>query len=143
MITSINSNNTLDVQRYEGLKTQVPKNNDVENEAPSKLVSQPVEVEKETKTIEEQVQELKKKKEEDPYARKDLDEFEKTVNEALEVENLKIEFSKDDETDRMIMKLIDKETQEVVQQYPPDISLKIARIVANTIEQGSITNAIV
>lgn len=143
MITSINSNNTLDVQRYEGLKPQIPRNKEVRNEAPSKLVSKPVEAEQETKTISEQVQELKKKKEEDAFARKDFDEFENKINEALQVENLKIEFSKDDESKRMIMRLIDKETQEVVHQYPPDITLKIARIVANTLEQGSLTNAIV
>jgi len=61
----------------------------------------------------------------------------------MKEENLKIEFSKDEETKRMILKLIDKETQEVVHQYPPEITLKIARIVANTLEQGSLTNTII
>ena len=39
------------------------------------------------------------------------------------------------------MKIIDSKTQEIIRQYPPDITLKIARIVAQTLEQGQVTNA--
>ena len=56
-------------------------------------------------------------------------------------DNLTIEFSLDKETKKMIMKVIDSNTKEVIKQYPPDITLKIARIVAGTLDQGQVTNA--
>ena len=59
----------------------------------------------------------------------------------LDEENLAIEFSRDKETNKMIMKIIDSETNEIIRQYPPDITLKIARIVAHSLDQGQVTNA--
>ncbi|MBE2219471.1 MAG: flagellar protein FlaG [Desulfobulbaceae bacterium] len=55
--------------------------------------------------------------------------------------NLAIEFSMDKDLKRMIMKLIDSETNEVVRQLPPDITLKIARIVAGAMGNGSVADA--
>ncbi len=55
--------------------------------------------------------------------------------------DLAIEFSMDEDLKRMIMKVINSTTQEVVQQFPPDITLKIARIVASTMGTGNVTNA--
>ncbi len=57
--------------------------------------------------------------------------------------NLAIEFSLDEDSKKMIMKVIDSVTQEVVQQFPPDVTLKIARIVASTMGNGNgnVTNA--
>ena len=92
------------------------------------------------KSIEDQALELKKKQDEEQFTQKDLNDYTDTINDTLKEENLAIEFSKDKDTNKMILKLIDKETQEVVQQYPPEIALKIARIVANTLERGSLTN---
>ncbi len=59
----------------------------------------------------------------------------------LDDEDLAIEFTRDKETNKMIMKIIDSETNEIIRQYPPDITLKIARIVAKSLEQGRVTNA--
>ena len=56
-------------------------------------------------------------------------------------ENIAIKFSYDEESNRMIMKIIDKETEEVIKQFPPEITLKIARIVADTLENGQVANA--
>jgi uncharacterized FlaG/YvyC family protein len=41
----------------------------------------------------------------------------------------------------MILKIIDQSTKEVVKQLPPEISLKIARIVSNSMESGQLANA--
>jgi flagellar protein FlaG len=65
------------------------------------------------------------------------DKFQEILNDA----NLAIEFSMDKDLKRMIMKLIDSETNEVVRQLPPDITLKIARIVAGAMGNGSVADA--
>jgi flagellar protein FlaG len=143
MITSINNISPLDAVRYEGLRQRIPKN---EGESAASSVSSKKNLsdnEQEAKTISEKTEEIRQKKKEDAFSKKELTSFEDKINEVMKEENLKIEFSKDEETKRMILKLIDKETQEVVQQYPPEITLKIARIVANTLEQGSLTNTII
>lgn len=143
MITSINSINPLDAQKYEGLKPQIPKVRGEEANAKSKIndsASDTKKTEKEAKTISEKTQEIREKKADDTFTSEELNSFEQKINETLKSENLEIEFSKDDELDRMILKLIDKETQEVVHQYPPEITLKIARIVANSMEEGNLTN---
>lgn len=53
------------------------------------------------------------------------------------------EISKDKHTNKMIIKVIDSKTKEILQQYPPEITLKIARIVASSMESGILTNATV
>lgn len=55
--------------------------------------------------------------------------------------DLAIEFSMDKELNKMIMKLIDEQKDEVVQQFPPEIAIKIARIVASTLGSGQVTDA--
>ncbi len=57
--------------------------------------------------------------------------------------DLAIEFYMDKDLNRMVMKLINSDTNEVVQQFPPDVTLKIARIVASTMGNGNVTNATV
>lgn len=59
----------------------------------------------------------------------------------IDKENETVEFSVDKPTKKMIMKVIDKETNEIVRQYPPEISLKIARIIADTMGNGQFANA--
>ena len=57
--------------------------------------------------------------------------------------DLAIEFSMDKDLNRMVMKVINSDTNEVVKQYPPDVTLKIARIVASTMGNGHVANATV
>lgn len=57
--------------------------------------------------------------------------------------NFSIEFSMDKETKKMVMKVIDNRTQEVIKVCPPDITLNIARIVSSTFDTGNVTNATV
>ncbi|MFP4370329.1 MAG: flagellar protein FlaG [Candidatus Kapaibacterium sp.] len=86
---------------------------------------------------------LNKALEQAPENKKNVDfkQLEARLRSLLDEQNLTIEFSIDEDTEKMIMKLIDNETQEIVQQFPPEITLKIAKIVASTLGSGQITNA--
>lgn len=66
--------------------------------------------------------------------------FENEVKSFLKDNSLSIEFAIDDSTKKMVMKLIDENTKEVVKQFPSEISLHIARILSSTLEIGNITN---
>lgn len=59
----------------------------------------------------------------------------------LKDNDLTLEFSKDKDTNSMILKIIDTSTKEVIRQLPPELTLKIAKIVANMMSTGSVTNA--
>jgi uncharacterized FlaG/YvyC family protein len=88
----------------------------------------------------EQVQQKKSQ----PAEKQKLADFSGLSEKAKQVfidSDLAVEFSFDKDTKKMIMKLVNSKTKEVVQQYPPDIALKIARIVANSLETGNVTNA--
>ena len=67
-------------------------------------------------------------------------DLESEVRTMLSENNLSIEFAIDDSTKEMIMKVVDAETKETVKQFPSEVSLKIARILTNTLDVGSITN---
>lgn len=70
----------------------------------------------------------------------DLDKIAKRLQEIIADENLMIEFTRDDETKKLIFKLINSETKEVVRQIPPDVALKIARYVASTLEDKNVAD---
>jgi uncharacterized FlaG/YvyC family protein len=40
----------------------------------------------------------------------------------------------------MIMQVKDNDTHEVIRQYPPEVSLKIARILNDTMDMGHVAN---
>lgn len=69
------------------------------------------------------------------------EELQQKLQETLKDSNLMIEFSKDSELNKMIIKIIDTSTKEVVRQIPADIALKIARIVTQTFGMGQIADA--
>lgn len=77
------------------------------------------------------------------------DEFQRTfepkkieaeITKQLEDVSLEAKFSTDKDTDKLILKIINRDTDEVVRQYPAEVSLKIARIVNSMIENNSIAN---
>lgn len=55
--------------------------------------------------------------------------------------NLDLQISLDKQTKDMVIKLVDPQTKEVVRQYPAEVSLKIAKTIANIIDSGNVTNA--
>ncbi|MGE5480138.1 MAG: flagellar protein FlaG [Chloroflexota bacterium] len=68
----------------------------------------------------------------------------KKISQALNKNNdLAIEFRLDEESNKMIMRIINSQTREVVEQYPPEVSLKVARLVSNLLGNGSVTDAVV
>lgn len=69
------------------------------------------------------------------------EEFQKKLQETLRDSNLMIEFSKDRELNKMIIKMVDTNTKEIVRQIPPDVALKVARIVTQTFGTGQIADA--
>ena len=71
----------------------------------------------------------------------DFSELSDQLHSMLDNQDLQVQFSLDKESKKMIMKVIDSKTKEVVQQFPPEVSLKIARIVSNSLETGHVTNA--
>lgn len=85
-------------------------------------------------------QELQKSKDTKKEARVNYDEIGQQLKEFLGVNNITIEFSLDDKSSKMIMKIIDNQTNEVIKQFPPDLSLKIARIVSSSISGKGFTD---
>jgi flagellar protein FlaG len=77
----------------------------------------------------------------DQSKRSNFNDLAKKIQSALGEDNLSIEFSLDKDSKQMIMKIIDEKTNVIVQQIPPELALKIARIVANYMESGNITDA--
>jgi len=73
--------------------------------------------------------------------KKSFKNIEETLNKIIKENSLALEFSRDKETDKMVVKLINPDTKEVVHQFPPEIALKIARIVSKTLDNGSLANA--
>ncbi|TNE35433.1 hypothetical protein EP342_01615 [bacterium] len=78
------------------------------------------------------------------------DEFKKTfdpsvleneISKLLDDSTLVAQFSTDKDTDKLILKIINQDTDEVVRQYPPEASLKIARIVDKLIKDNSLADA--
>lgn len=70
----------------------------------------------------------------------DYSVLENGLKELLSDTNMSIEFSLDKESKQMIMRVVDEETDEVIKQFPTDLTLKIARIISQAIENGRITN---
>lgn len=94
-----------------------------------------------SKLIEEKQAEDLKQKQPEQQKLADFSGLSQRISDLMNDQDIMFQFSMDKTTKKMILKLIDSETKEVIQQYPPDIALKIARIVANTLERGFVTNA--
>jgi len=69
-----------------------------------------------------------------------FEEFQKKLQDALKENNLSLEFSKDQELNKMIIKIVNSETKEIIRQIPPDVALKIARIVSAELGTGQIAD---
>ncbi len=70
----------------------------------------------------------------------DFSDLGEKLKEILGENNLSIEFSIDNDTQKMVVKFLDSETDEVIQQFPPEVTLKITKIIAEHFGVGQITN---
>jgi len=84
---------------------------------------------------------VEKKKNDEFVQTFDSNSIESKVSDLLEEDTLKAKFSIDEDTNKMILTIVDRKTDEVVKQYPPEVSLKIARMVSEMIENNSVTDA--
>ncbi len=64
-----------------------------------------------------------------------LKEAVKEINRAMQQSNRALEFSVDEDTDRLVVRLKDGETGETIRQIPSDETLAIARYIAD-VQQG-------
>lgn len=71
----------------------------------------------------------------------DFSSLSQSLKNSLQLANVSFEFSLDSQTQSMVLRLIDSETKEVLQQLPSDLALKISRLIAGSLEQGQITDA--
>lgn len=84
---------------------------------------------------------VEKKKNDEFVQTIDSNKLESEISKLLEEDTLKAKFSIDEDTNKMILTIVDRKTEEVVKQYPPEVSLKIARMVSEMIENNSVTDA--
>lgn len=71
----------------------------------------------------------------------DLKELGEKLKDLIKENDVYLEFKIDKETNKMILRVIDNETKEVIQQLPTEVALQIARIISNIEGQGQIANA--
>lgn len=101
-------------------------------------------VQSKAETIEKNDKALKEVKKNEESSSKDLKVDFKNLSDQLknilQDKNLSLEFTLDKDTKKMVMRIINESTKEVIQQFPDEVALKIARIVSSTMELGTITN---
>ena len=84
---------------------------------------------------------IKNSEKEQTKVNADLTDLGNKLKDMLQDSNSYLEFKMDKDTNRMILRLIDNETKEVIQQFPPELALKIARIISSLEGSGQIANA--
>jgi uncharacterized FlaG/YvyC family protein len=101
-------------------------------------------VQSKAETIEKNDKALKEVNKNEESSSKDLKVDFKNLSDQLknilQDKNLSLEFTLDKDTKKMVMRIINESTKEVIQQFPDEVALKIARIVSSTMELGTITN---
>jgi flagellar protein FlaG len=65
----------------------------------------------------------------------ELKEAVKAINRAMQQSNRNLEFSVDEDTDRLVVKLTDRETGELIRQFPSEETLAISRSIGE-FQQG-------
>ena len=69
------------------------------------------------------------------------DELEKTLKNLINDDETSLEFKIDKDTNKMVLKIIDSQSKEVIRQIPPEIALKISRLVAEILGNGQVADA--
>jgi len=63
------------------------------------------------------------------------------LHSVIESENIELEFVVDEATQKLVLRVRDAETKEILQQIPPEIALRIARFVMEFLQrEGGITD---
>lgn len=64
-----------------------------------------------------------------------------SIQSLLGEQNIALEFKMDEATKKMILRIVDSNTKEVIQQVPPEIALKVAKFVADQMGNGQVADA--
>lgn len=74
-------------------------------------------------------QESQEEKEENVVlkSRKKLEEIQQALNETLKDINIGLDFEKNDELEEMVIKVMNRETNELIRQIPPEAMIKMAK----------------
>lgn len=135
MINAISGLPAIVVDTFRELQAEIEKNADADYfKAKEKLQTR-----KENST-----NELKSKSLNRNESSNELPKYEhlaEKLKDILSDNDMTLEFSLDKDTNEMILKIIDSSTKEVVRQLPPELTLRIAKYVANMVGSGSLTNA--
>jgi flagellar protein FlaG len=67
----------------------------------------------------------------------DFSALEQMLRSMVEGEQVELEFAVDEATQKLVLRVIDAETKQVLQQIPPEIALRIARFVMALLQQDS------
>jgi flagellar protein FlaG len=73
--------------------------------------------------------------------RPDYKKLEQDISKLFEADKVSIRFEKDQDSQQMVLKVIDSKTNEVMQQLPTELALKISRLVTSMLDQGKVTDA--
>ena len=60
-------------------------------------------------------------------SREQLEEIRQTVNDALKDMNIGLDFEEDDETEELIVKVMNRDSEEMIRQIPPEAMLQVAK----------------
>jgi uncharacterized FlaG/YvyC family protein len=64
-----------------------------------------------------------------------------TLHSVMEQENVELEFVVDEQTQKLVLRIRDAETKQILQQIPPEIALRIARFVMELLQrEGVVTD---
>jgi uncharacterized FlaG/YvyC family protein len=63
------------------------------------------------------------------------------IKDIIDDDSIDVKFDQDKDTKKYILKIIDKKTNDTIRQYPPEITLKVAKMVTEITEHGAITDA--
>lgn len=71
----------------------------------------------------------------------DFSSLSDSLKNSLQLTNVSFEFSLDSQSQSIILRIVDAQTKEVLQQLPSELALKISRLIAGSLEQGQVTDA--
>ena len=125
-----------------------PKTEKIDNQLIQEIENELVNnIEKELASLKNQNTDAKK--ESQPKNKIGMDEINDTLNKVYNMDSVFFQFelveSKNEMSDikkkELVLKVINKETKEVLSQYPNDISIKIAKLLDKLIGKGQIADA--
>lgn len=135
MINSVSGIPAIIIEKFDEVQTEV------QGSYGSGAQSMPLKKSKEQENSLNSANELHEAKKDDEKGKQpSFKELAEKLHNLIDDSNLTIEFSLDKDTKKMIMKVLDSETKEIIRQFPAEITLKIARLVADNMESGNVTN---